>query len=90
MPAPQETHDNIHTATAHVYTHYSWRNMPEHPGASSWTRFVCLSDTHLRTDIDVPDGDVLIHCGDLTRRGGLHEIQETMEWLAKMPHPVKM
>ena len=29
-------------------------------------RLVCVSDTHLRTDdLAVPDGDVLLHAGDL-------------------------
>ncbi|KAH7096092.1 Metallo-dependent phosphatase-like protein [Auriculariales sp. MPI-PUGE-AT-0066] len=81
---------NLVTPTARVYCTYSWNAMPPHPGTSLWTRFVCLSDNHLRTDIDVPDGDVLIHCGDLTRRGGLHELKTTMPWIAAMPHKLKI
>ncbi|PNI48552.1 MPPED1 isoform 3, partial [Pan troglodytes] len=35
---------------------------PKPPG---YTRFVCVSDTHSRTDpIQMPYGDVLIHAGD--------------------------
>jgi hypothetical protein len=33
--------------------------------AASWTRFVCISDTHCNT-FEVPEGDVLLHAGDLT------------------------
>jgi hypothetical protein len=33
--------------------------------AASWTRFVCISDTHCNM-FDVPEGDVLLHAGDLT------------------------
>lgn len=56
-------------------------------------RLVLLSDTHLRhTDfpLKVPDGDVLIHSGDLTITGKFQEIQEAGEWLAKLPHKLKL
>ncbi|KAJ7098249.1 Metallo-dependent phosphatase-like protein [Mycena epipterygia] len=54
-----------------------------------WTRFVLLSDTHTRT-FPVPDGDVLVHTGDLTQMGTLKELKTTMEWLYALPHPVKI
>ncbi|KAJ7753746.1 Metallo-dependent phosphatase-like protein [Mycena metata] len=54
-----------------------------------WTRFVLLSDTHGRT-CNVPDGDVLLHTGDLTERGTLKELEKTMEWLYGLPHRVKI
>ncbi|KAJ7016569.1 Metallo-dependent phosphatase-like protein [Mycena alexandri] len=54
-----------------------------------WTRFVLLSDTHGRT-CNVPDGDVLLHTGDLTDRGTLKELEKTMEWLCGLPHRVKI
>ncbi|KAJ7253765.1 Metallo-dependent phosphatase-like protein, partial [Mycena haematopus] len=60
---------------------------PEAPG--QWTRFVLLSDTHTRR-CDVPNGDVLLHSGDLTERGTLDELKSTMEWLYALPHPVKI
>jgi 3',5'-cyclic AMP phosphodiesterase CpdA len=64
---------------------------PEVPTSDSaqWTRFVLLSDTHART-CAVPDGDVLVHTGDLTQMGTLKELRTTMEWLYTLPHPVKM
>ena len=45
-------------------------------------RIVCLSDTHNRQGrFDVPDGDILVHAGDLTGRGTLSEVTSAMEWL---------
>ncbi|KAJ7698568.1 Metallo-dependent phosphatase-like protein [Mycena rosella] len=61
---------------------------PKPTGGSDahWTRFVLLSDTHTRT-CAVPDGDVLLHTGDLTQMGTLKELRTTMEWLYSLPHP---
>ncbi|KAF7338730.1 Metallophos domain-containing protein [Mycena sanguinolenta] len=56
---------------------------------STWTRFVLLSDTHAGI-FPVPDGDVLLHSGDLTRRGTFRDLSRTMEWLYALPHPVKI
>ncbi|EAU81296.2 hypothetical protein CC1G_07226 [Coprinopsis cinerea okayama7 len=54
-----------------------------------WTRFVCVSDTHDHT-FPVPNGDVLLHSGDLTSLGRCDELEKTMEWLYGLPHPVKI
>ncbi|KAJ6469432.1 Metallo-dependent phosphatase-like protein, partial [Mycena sanguinolenta] len=56
---------------------------------STWTRFVLLSDTHAGI-FPVPDGDVLLHSGDLTRSGTFRDLSRTMEWLYALPHPVKI
>ena len=54
-------------------------------------RIVCLSDTHNCNDqIAVPDGDILIHSGDATITGTLHEIELFNEWFARLPHPYKI
>uniref|UniRef100_A0A8C2MY03 Metallophosphoesterase domain containing 1 n=1 Tax=Cricetulus griseus TaxID=10029 RepID=A0A8C2MY03_CRIGR len=53
---------------------------PKPPG---YTRFVCVSDTHSRTDpIQMPYGDVLIHAGDFTELGLPSEVKKFNEWLA--------
>jgi hypothetical protein len=62
---------------------------PEAHDGEHWTRFVVLSDTHSHT-FPVPDGDVLLHAGDLTQMGTLKDLQKTMEWLYALPHPIKM
>ncbi len=45
-------------------------------------RFVCISDTHNRTDrLVVPPGDVLLHAGDFTMTGDMEEVQHFNSWL---------
>lgn len=54
-------------------------------------RIVCLSDTHsLHSQIQVPEGDILLHAGDLTRRGHLQELEEAARWLRSLPHQEKI
>lgn len=54
-------------------------------------RIVCLSDTHGRDrHIAVPDGDVLLHAGDLTGRGTLAELETVVRWLEGLPHRYKV
>ncbi|KAJ7089219.1 Metallo-dependent phosphatase-like protein [Mycena belliarum] len=62
---------------------------PEPTGPRAWTRFVLLSDTHAHT-FPVPDGDVLLHSGDLTRRGTFRDLRRTLDWLCALPHPIKI
>lgn len=50
-------------------------------------RFVCISDTHMQHNhLNLPDGDVLIHCGDFTNHGSLPEIEEFLEWLSTLKY----
>ncbi|KAJ3041630.1 hypothetical protein HDV00_008907 [Rhizophlyctis rosea] len=53
------------------------------------TRFVCISDTHNNT-FDVPNGDVLIHCGDMTNLGTYAELALQAKWLESLPHECKI
>lgn len=44
-------------------------------------KLVVISDTHrLQDSLSLPEGDVLIHCGDLTGRGGYDEFKRVGEW----------
>ncbi len=55
------------------------------------TRIVCISDTHNRQEsFDVPEGDLLIHAGDLTGRGTEAEVEAAVEWLESLPHRDKI
>jgi len=45
------------------------------------TRIVCISDTHSNEDFILPDGDILIHAGDLTRIGSSNELELVLNWL---------
>ena len=69
--------------------HLEYSDLPPIPDPATWTRFVCISDTHGRT-FPVPNGDVLLHSGDLTDFGALDEFEVTMEWLYSLPHKTKM
>jgi Icc-related predicted phosphoesterase len=52
---------------------------------------VLISDTHgLHNAMDIPEGDLLIHAGDLSSRGLPHEVQAFMTWFGKLPHPHKV
>lgn len=55
-------------------------------------RVVCISDTHNshRAQPHLPDGDVLIHAGDLTQSGSLEELDDVLAWLAAQPHLHKL
>jgi len=41
-------------------------------------------------ELIVPDGDVLVHAGDLCRAGTLDELAGTAAWLAALPHRHKI
>jgi Icc-related predicted phosphoesterase len=54
-------------------------------------RIVAMADTHLfHRRLEVPDGDVLIHAGDLCRRGTVPELAEAVDWLRALPHRHKI
>jgi len=54
-------------------------------------KLITISDTHgLHWSLDIPDGDVLIHAGDLTDRGILEEVSEFNTFLGTLPHPHKI
>ncbi len=53
-------------------------------------RVVCLSDTHGNVDLEVPEGDLLIHTGDHSKRGSPQELEQAARWLRSLPHPHKV
>ena len=64
------------------------RSTPKEP--NNRIRVVCISDTHLKKPHHIPDGDVLIHAGDLTNAGTPSEIQGQIDWLNSLPHTHKV
>lgn len=50
---------------------------------------VCISDTH-NCQLPLPEGDILVHAGDLTQSGSLKEIQQAIDWLKSQPHRHKI
>src|SRR3954451_8476125 len=54
-------------------------------------RIIAISDTHgLHNAISIPDGDVLVHAGDLTCDGEIGEVVVFNEFLSTLPHPHKV
>lgn len=55
-------------------------------------KIVFMADTHTYHHHipDVPDGDILVHCGDFTLSGTLKEAYDFAEWFKKQPHPYKV
>lgn len=55
-------------------------------------KLVVISDTHgmHRKIKSLPEGDVLIHCGDFTNVGEKHQVIDFIEWLNQQPHKHKI
>lgn len=54
-------------------------------------RLVCISDTHnAHNQLIVPDGDILVHCGDITMGGIELEFKDFNDWLGTLPHKYKI
>lgn len=64
---------------------------PASPKPEGHTRFVCISDTHTRTDkLVVPPGDVLVHAGDFSNIGLPKDVDKFRRFLEDQPHPHKV
>jgi len=53
-------------------------------------RLVLISDTHGHRGIGLPDGDVLVHAGDISSSGTLNQVRQFLEWFAAQPHRHKV
>jgi Icc-related predicted phosphoesterase len=54
-------------------------------------RIVAISDTHEQHDqLNIPDGDVLIHSGDFTYTGKVEAVVSFNAWLGRLPHKYKI
>lgn len=54
-------------------------------------RIVCVSDTHgFHKYTEVPDGDVLVYGGDLTKHGSLADVEAFDRWFGSFPHRHKV
>jgi predicted MPP superfamily phosphohydrolase len=52
-------------------------------------RVVCISDLHSLDPGKIPNGDVLIHAGDITAHGTPSELQAAIDLLSPLPHKHK-
>lgn len=53
-------------------------------------RIVFIADTHGLTDLEIPECDVLVHAGDITRTGHIDEVQRMAAWLGSQPARTKI
>lgn len=69
---------------------FTWQPRASSPPPESLpVTVVCVSDTH-NSQPTLPDGDVLIHAGDLTQSGTFEELHTALGWLSSQPHPIKV
>jgi Icc-related predicted phosphoesterase len=75
-------------------THQLYKILSATPATSVETsvRIVCISDTHNQHESTspLPDGDILVHAGDLTQSGSEEELYKALEWLNAQQHPYKL
>ncbi|KAI0321974.1 Metallo-dependent phosphatase [Amylostereum chailletii] len=89
IPFESQSPARISLPKAIIHSNYDVSAPPPKPNGGSWTRFVCISDTHEQV-FPVPDGDVLLHSGDLTHTGQYKGVRSAIEWLSGMSHPLKI
>lgn len=65
------------------------RSPPLLPAPADPFTVICISDTH-GTQPPLPEGDLLLHAGDLTEWGTFGELQAQLTWLARQPHKHKV
>lgn len=55
-------------------------------------RIVQISDTHNRHNLikNLPQGDVIIHCGDISDNGTEEEVLDFLNWFIELPYPHKI
>jgi Icc-related predicted phosphoesterase len=54
-------------------------------------RIISLSDTHgSHFGVKIPEGDWLVHCGDVSSRGGMVDTLDFLKWFNMHPHRIKI
>lgn len=54
-------------------------------------KIILISDTHSQHgSFKLPEGDMVIHAGDFSKRGREEEVREFLDWYAALPHPHKV
>ncbi|MCX6181895.1 MAG: metallophosphatase domain-containing protein [Bacteroidetes bacterium] len=54
-------------------------------------RIILISDTHNQHHkVVLPEGDVLLHAGDISGRGTKKEVQDFLSWFSAQPHKHKV
>ena len=55
-------------------------------------RIVQISDTHGKHHLlkNLPEGDVIVHCGDFSDNGTEEEVLDFLNWFIELPYPHKI
>ncbi len=54
-------------------------------------RIISISDSHNKHEnLEIPEGDILIHCGDFTEAGTRKETLDFLHWFSKQRHKHKI
>lgn len=54
-------------------------------------KIILISDTHgFHEQMIIPDGDILIHAGDISLKGNEKEIKAFLNWFSNLPHTYKI
>jgi len=53
-------------------------------------KIIAISDTHTYEKFSIPEGDILLHSGDISFRGTFTEMNRAMRWLGGLPHKYKI
>lgn len=68
---------------------YRKRKTPQYKSPKDAITVVCISDTH-NQQVELPDGDLLVHAGDLSKSGTFAELQAQLDWLDSQDHKHKV
>ena len=54
-------------------------------------KIIAISDTHgQHKDLQLPEGDILLHAGDVSKRGSRAEIMDFLFWFSEQPHKYRI
>lgn len=54
-------------------------------------KIISISDSHTyHRQLEIPDGDILVHAGDITFRGEFDVLIDFNKWLGELPHSRKL
>lgn len=54
-------------------------------------KIVAISDTHcMHRKVEVPEGDILVHAGDISGRGKWHTFVDFVQWMSEQSHKHKV
>ena len=72
-----------------IRAHQKFSKTPTSDKSVTPMSVVCISDTH-NSRPSLPDGDVILHAGDLSQYGTFNEVQDQLDWLNTQPHQHKI